>query len=333
MKQYDIFNSYGVNITGDIHKIRGIECQDAFRSYICEDRVVLAVADGLGSVKHAKEGAGLAVQSAINMFTSSALTAEYITSNPSSMVEMLFNYLKEKMANFSTSIGCQPQDLSSTLLIVVITRDHTLTFQLGDGNIIKVTDRGAELLPFISPKNAPSNSTYSTANIFEESFSQYTVSVEKNDAPFYILCTDGAQITFEKNPISACLDLKTIFQVYPQDISNELLTDLATLISNGDDTTIAIAGKLCKNFIQLLPKEEQAKIFGVKNIASRKSKKTLRRRMKIYSICYRPQTVSNIKKKVHLPYKRIKYILYLLSSQGLITKLDSGLYIQSHFAT
>jgi hypothetical protein len=61
------WRTIGVSVAGTSHQRAGVPCQDSCAwQILSDDRLVIAVADGAGSARHAEEGAQLATETAVS---------------------------------------------------------------------------------------------------------------------------------------------------------------------------------------------------------------------------------------------------------------------------
>lgn len=118
----------GASITGPSHRRNGLPNQDAWRWQRWKDGGVLALADGMGSRKHADIGA----QAACNATIAAVRRCRKGKNIP---VEMLLRYLhlewRLQIHPYS------PDDCASTCLFAYIEKSRLLLAQLGDGLVAK----------------------------------------------------------------------------------------------------------------------------------------------------------------------------------------------------
>ena len=156
-----VWRATGVSVIGARHIRNGQPCQDSVRFEADEEFVVVAVADGHGDPRHARsqEGSQAAVQVAVTVLR--ALGEELLDeSRPArQVVEEMREHLPRRIAwewnrevKRLAGIGHDgtwdpvTELFGTTLLAALVLPDMVLFFQLGDGDILFVTDDGPELI-------------------------------------------------------------------------------------------------------------------------------------------------------------------------------------------
>lgn len=143
------------SVCGTSHMRNKQLCQDAHHWQILPDNVlVIAAADGAGSASQGKVGAMVAVETAIETLVHQQVTRDSLEED--AIVQSLLNqsFLAAKKAVEDEAIACgkQPQDLATTLIIVIATPDMVAVAQVGDGLAV-AKDHMGNLLALTTPDN------------------------------------------------------------------------------------------------------------------------------------------------------------------------------------
>lgn len=142
-------------IIGASHVRTGKPCQDDVGVFCVGDIVVVAVADGHGTSKHADVGARLAVQVALETL---AKFAEELDRRVSSLTDihrlaehpLRVHLVREWASRVRAKAGHEETpliDYGSTLLFALTTPEFVLIGQLGDGDILLVDGEGHVEVP------------------------------------------------------------------------------------------------------------------------------------------------------------------------------------------
>ncbi len=124
------------SVCGTSHVKNSQLCQDAHHWQVLPDNIlVVAAADGAGSAKLGKVGAMVAVEMAIESILMQEISPQILAED-----EQVRSLLKEALVAAKTAVeeeatacGAQPQDLASTLIIVIGTPEMAAVAQIGDG--------------------------------------------------------------------------------------------------------------------------------------------------------------------------------------------------------
>ena len=148
----------GASVIGQLHIKLSLPCQDSFASDCFPDGLgVIAVADGLGSVKKADIGADTAVMAAIER-----VNEIYHKNNDAGLEEIAreaFFNARKKLEAKAEKINSSLRELATTLIVVAIKEDNISVAHIGDGAVVAKTENGLVLA------SAPAESEY--ANIVE----------------------------------------------------------------------------------------------------------------------------------------------------------------------
>lgn len=140
-----VWRVLGASVKGTRHLLRQAPCQDAHATCVLENGCLLiAVADGAGSCKRAEEGAQCAV----------AVGLQHLTPHLRQPLKeheckaRLEESLQAVRAALQEKAGTDPvADLSTTLLLLVVTPDWLGLLQVGDGAVVGcMPDGSLELL-------------------------------------------------------------------------------------------------------------------------------------------------------------------------------------------
>ena len=154
-KQISHWRVVAASVCGTSHIRNKQLCQDAHHWQLLPGNVlVTAAADGAGSASQGKVGAMVAVESAIETLAIKEITQDSLADDE--IVESLLNeaLLAAKKAVENEAIACskQPQDLATTLIIMIATPDMVAVVQIGDGLAV-AKDRMGNLLALTTPDN------------------------------------------------------------------------------------------------------------------------------------------------------------------------------------
>ena len=135
-KQIAQWRIVAASVCGTSHLKNNQLCQDAHHWQVLSDNVlVAAAADGAGSASLGKVGAMIAVETAIENISSIGLTRKSLSDD--AYVRSLLNdaILAAKKAVDDEAATCdkQPQDLATTLIVMLATPEVVAVMQIGDG--------------------------------------------------------------------------------------------------------------------------------------------------------------------------------------------------------
>ena len=261
---------FGTSVQGASHIRSGTDCQDSNRRVFCKDgTIVMAVADGHGSKNcpHSKTGSSIAV----NVFCK--IMCEYVDSfadDPG----MLLTYLNREG---ETKVACEidnewkrrvyinhrdnkremPIDnngeidrskiwaqYGTTLLGMVLSKDFLFAFQIGDGDIVYISDAGAE--PVIKGDKILGVETHSLSK--KDSWKKAITTVRRLNfqetlPAMFLMSTDGFansyknETEFEKT----CVDyFETVKEYGAKEVEYNLKSWLSETseLGCGDDITV-----------------------------------------------------------------------------------------------
>ncbi|MBI5662531.1 MAG: protein phosphatase 2C domain-containing protein [Ignavibacterium album] len=201
------------SVSGELHKLNNIPCQDSSGYYFTNnDFLIAAVSDGAGSAQNSAKGSKWLVENSINYFKDSI--ENYPTRNQNSMwsndewVDICNRFYTDtisKLKDFSLNEGIEFDSLASTLILTVKSKTKLFTLNIGDGRAGYRNDK-AEWHPMIIPcKGEEVNSTIFFTSSFIGSSQDFirTNIIEENVNAFCLL-TDGLEnICFEVNVYDA----------------------------------------------------------------------------------------------------------------------------------
>ncbi|WP_295440619.1 PP2C family serine/threonine-protein phosphatase [uncultured Thiodictyon sp.] len=124
----------GLSVTGSGHAKTGTPCQDAQAILDTADLLVLAVADGAGSARHAELAAQQATACALAWFQA----GRPLPTGPAAWeaeLRTLLEHLPAELAAEARRLDCPPRELACTFLLTLITADALVGVQVGDGAI------------------------------------------------------------------------------------------------------------------------------------------------------------------------------------------------------
>ncbi|GAX35844.1 PP2C family serine/threonine-protein phosphatase [Nodularia sp. NIES-3585] len=130
-------------------------CQDAHHWRLLPGNVlVTAAADGAGSASQGKVGAMVAVETAIETLAIKEITRDSLADDAIVQSLLIEALIAAKKAVEDEAVACskQPQDLATTLIIMLATPDMVAVVQIGDGLAV-AKDHMGNLLALTTPDN------------------------------------------------------------------------------------------------------------------------------------------------------------------------------------
>lgn len=260
----------GQSVRGATHERNGLPNQDAIQWLPSSGRgssVVLAVADGHGSARYPRShtGANIAVDIAtrlIDEFLSSQADADNVSLIKDATEEWLPRTLVRNWtvavaenlkadplsADESTSVGHADESIAygATLLAAAVTERFAIYLQLGDGDILTVSDRGVVSRPLSKDERLLGNET--TSLCAPEAWRDFRAGFQllrQSHPALILLSTDGYPNSFrdESGFFQVGSDLLNTIQQHGlaqvQDSLAGWLSD-STRAGSGDDITLGI---------------------------------------------------------------------------------------------
>ncbi|HEX7330212.1 MAG TPA: PP2C family serine/threonine-protein phosphatase [Pyrinomonadaceae bacterium] len=257
----------GQSVRGATHERNGLPNQDAIHWLPSSGRgssVVLAVADGHGSARYPRShiGAKIAVEIAtklIDDFLKSQDNLSLIKDAtedwlPRTLVrnwtEAVADHLKAEPLSqdeyVSVGLADGPVAYGATLLAAAVTERFALYLQLGDGDILTVSDSGVVTRPVSKDERLLGNET--TSLCAAEAWRDFRVSFQllrQSHPALILLSTDGYPNSFrdESGFLQVGSDLLAMIQEHGLAKVNDSLagwlTD-STRAGSGDDVTLGI---------------------------------------------------------------------------------------------
>lgn len=264
---------FGASVQGASHIRSGRECQDSLKKVVKDSgAVILAVADGHGSEScpYSKTGSFAAV----NVFCK--IMGDYLETYAEQQ-EMLFTFLKrEGDTKIAQEIDAEwkrrilrlhakckreiPLDerqnkdreavyklYGSTLLGLVITEEFLFAFQLGDGDIVKVSESG--VYSVIEPDKILGTETHSLSK--PESWKKAITLIRKREETeqrpvMYMLSSDGLTNSYKNDEEfkKTCMDYYVLLKEHGvKAVADQLKTWLqeTSEMGCGDDITALFA--------------------------------------------------------------------------------------------
>jgi serine/threonine protein phosphatase PrpC len=260
----------GQSVRGATHERNGLPNQDAIRWLPSSGRgssVVLAVADGHGSARYPRShtGAQIAVQIATKLlddFLNSQADAGNLSLIKDAIEEWLprtlvRNWTEAVAENLkaeplspdecaSVGLADEPVAYGTTLLAAAVTERFAVYMQLGDGDILTVSDRGVVSRPLSKDDRLLGNET--TSLCAAEAWRDFRVSFQllrQSHPALILLSTDGYPNSFrdESGFLQVGSDLLTMIQedglMKVKDSLAGWLSD-STHAGSGDDVTLGL---------------------------------------------------------------------------------------------
>lgn len=138
------WQSIGASARGTSHVRVNLPCQDAHDVRILSDeRLLAAVADGLGSAAHSEEGAKMAIQAALDSLAQNLSDPSTSTSEGwNEILKNAFSAAMQKLQETSAETGIPLREYGTTLMVAVVQGDWLAVGHLGDGAVVAVLSNG-----------------------------------------------------------------------------------------------------------------------------------------------------------------------------------------------
>ena len=136
-----VWSVIGNSVTGTSHQLRGRGCEDSFGWHLGPDLVAMAVADGAGSRPHAELGSRMAVSTILDWIRDAASTPD------GTDLAAGFGHVRTALADAAAGVPCDPDDLATTLGVVVVGPDLVEVAQVGDTIIVVRRADGSLVIP------------------------------------------------------------------------------------------------------------------------------------------------------------------------------------------
>jgi len=257
----------GQSVRGATHERNGLPNQDAIRWLPSSGRgssVVLAVADGHGSARYPRShtGAQIAVEIATKLIDEFLNSQDNLSLIKDAIEEWLprtlvRNWTEAVAENLkaeplspdeSIAVGVAEEAVAygTTLLAAALTEQFAVYLQLGDGDILTVSDRGVVSRPLSKDERLLGNET--TSLCAPEAWRDFRVSFQllrQSHPSLILLSTDGYPNSFrdESGFLQVGSDLLAMIQEHGlEKVKDSLagwLSD-STHAGSGDDVTLGI---------------------------------------------------------------------------------------------
>lgn len=264
---------FGASVQGASHIRSGTECQDSFRKLVCDDgTIIMAIADGHGSraCPYSKSGSNIAV----NVFCK---VMERFHDNYKDSLETLLTYLnREGDTKVAKAVDAEwkrrvlkahssnkrdaplsadgvkyKQEIyrqyGTTLVGLMITPVFLFAFQLGDGNISYVDNRGVDQL--LQTEKILGTETHSLSKA--DAWKKALTIVRRRDSSVeipsvFIMSTDGFANSYknEQEFQKTCMDYFEMIKLHGAETVEANLKPWLTETSDmgcGDDITLLLA--------------------------------------------------------------------------------------------
>jgi serine/threonine protein phosphatase PrpC len=182
-KELSHWQVVAASVCGTSHEKRNQLCQDAHHWQVLPDNILVgAIADGAGSASQGKIGAIVATETAVETICQKQVTRLWLADDERVRSLLTDALLAARKAVEAEAEACmaQPQDLASTLIVVVATTEIVAVAQIGDG-VAVAKDAEGNLIALTQPHNG-------------EYVNETTFLISAN-------AIDTAQLTLWRNPI------------------------------------------------------------------------------------------------------------------------------------
>jgi len=154
-KEISEWRVLAASVCGTSHLKNQQLCQDAHHWQILPDNIlVAAAADGAGSASQGKVGAMVAVETAIETISLKEITREALADDATvqSLLTEAMLAARKAVEDEAAAAKKQPQDLATTLIVMVATPEFVAVAQIGDGLAV-AKDSTGNLLALTMPDN------------------------------------------------------------------------------------------------------------------------------------------------------------------------------------
>jgi hypothetical protein len=135
-----VWSHIAASSQGAAHIAEGVPCQDSHSVIVLgsdSDAILVAsVADGAGSAKHSAIGSALACESILHSATAHFERYRSFAGVQSDDVVSWCEAARAMLEADAASRGVNVRELATTLCAAIVSRNHSLFFQVGDGAII-----------------------------------------------------------------------------------------------------------------------------------------------------------------------------------------------------
>lgn len=317
-------------VQGRSHIKNDIPCQDKTYFIIKDDTVVSALADGAGSAKLSHYGA-----ERITKFICEDMSKNfdsYFNNDDGVLVKTeLDAKIKNEIDNLSAELGCNSNDLASTLLSIAISGDRYILFHIGDGVV------GYSKNKMLNVASQPENGEFANTTVFTTSkdsiLSMRLMKGNLGKIDGFILMSDGSEASlYNKREKKLAEVLHRIMGmlsfVPPHRVEQRLNESFLSVVRNAtvDDCSILVMSNLKEDTFGYMHLDEAFKkdFFTIKN--GLRSKKQLRRLDDLIITISKPMTLKCIAQRVHIKPKYIRRYISKLMEIGLIEKEGNMYY-------
>lgn len=254
--------AFGAKVRGAAHIKNGKPCQDALLISTDEEKRYFAVyvADGHGSAQcaYSDDGAQVAVESAHSVFYSifcentAAEAGELLNAHKDIWLpKKIESEWKERVKKFHSDkerMLSEPFPFllyGSTLLVLIVSDGFIFSMQLGDGDIVSISDGKADWI--LKPERV---GVYVHSLCLENSWqyfrSVWTPQPEGTESPeMFLVSTDGYSDCFLSDAgfLQAVTDIHHLFKSSGKEATEEQLAhwlEESSAAGSGDDITLAI---------------------------------------------------------------------------------------------
>lgn len=172
-------------VAGEQHKNNGNSCQDYTSCLIYDDNTAaVALSDGAGSKRFAKESARIIVEACLDYFKECLKSASFYSKSSEEFFSGLYNTVNSRFSDISENLS----DYGGTLLFAAIIDSKIYIAHMGDGVIIGLSKEKSRVLSY--PENGEyANITYFFPTDDTAHFRYQIIDVDKNFS--LILASDG----------------------------------------------------------------------------------------------------------------------------------------------
>lgn len=234
------FESLGARSTGLSHIESKIPCQDDY--FLVQGEIgVICLADGAGSCSKSDIGASVITKNVAKFVEDNI--KKLLRIKKSEVISILISQIKLELEKLSNQYSSNPNDFSSTLLLVALYKNHYMSIHLGDGLIAKYSNQKGVIHSL--PENGEyANHTYFTTHKSLKKHLRITRGKIHEGVSFALMSDGTASILSNgKELMPKALQLFDFFikNALTQDILNSLIQKIIIpRASNRDDCSIAL---------------------------------------------------------------------------------------------
>lgn len=131
--------AFGASVTGPLHEENALPCQDAFAIESGTESLLIAVSDGLGSVRQSDLGATEAVKAAVIAGKAAMVEQFERREDLPNLAKSVVVAARVSLEDVADHQGCELRDLACTFIAAILWRGDLVVAHVGDGAVVAST--------------------------------------------------------------------------------------------------------------------------------------------------------------------------------------------------